>query len=242
MDTVYNVQQLKPRGKWGVVVDKIKNAIQKAQTLRETLVQNLREAIIQGDLKPGDRVTELELASRFGISRTPIREAFRQLEGEGFLTIIPRRGALVSSFNEKDISEFYELKALLEGFAARKATPNLTDKQIDKMRQLNQQMTKAQSKKDLKNLFKAHNEFHEVFINACGNEKLTSLIHSLVTQFQRFRYLLALSGTTEGSITQHKEIIKAFNDRNAKQAEKLVMANAIYGEEKLIKEILQTKK
>ena len=93
----------------------MKRPIEKHLTLREKILENIRDAIISGSLKAGSRVSEPELAERYGISRTPIREAFRQLESEGYLTVIPRRGAVVSEFSEKDVEEFYAIKSILEG-------------------------------------------------------------------------------------------------------------------------------
>jgi DNA-binding GntR family transcriptional regulator len=182
-------------------------------------------------------VAEPELADRFGISRTPIREAFRQLESEGFITVIPRKGAIVASLSSKDISEFYDLKMVLEGYAARLATKTLTEKDFSRMESLNRQMEAASEKNDLRRVLALHNEFHDVFLKACGNDKLHSIVSNMVMQFQRFRLILAMRGRMEGSIRQHWEIIEAFKKRNASQAETLVMKNASYGKKILLQEL-----
>ena len=106
--------------------------VNKNQTLRESIADALRDSIIQGTLKPGIKISEPALANQFGISRTPVREAFRQLDSEGFLQIIPRRGARVAPISEKDVHEFYEVKAVLEGHAAKLAGPRLTAKDLEK--------------------------------------------------------------------------------------------------------------
>jgi DNA-binding GntR family transcriptional regulator len=100
--------------------------VQHHQTLREKILENIRDAILKGDLKPGERVSEPDIAERYGISRTPIREAFRQLESEGYLTVIPRKGAVVAKHSEKDIEEFYSIKSVLEGYAAQLAAERMT--------------------------------------------------------------------------------------------------------------------
>ena len=92
----------------------MKRHVEKHLTLREKILETIRDAIIAGALKPGEKVAEPELAERFGISRTPIREAFRQLESEGYLTVIPRKGAVVASFSPRDVEEFYAIKSILE--------------------------------------------------------------------------------------------------------------------------------
>ncbi len=220
-----------------VLLQKIKIQIDNHLTLREKIVESVRNAIVSGQLPAGTRVAEPELADRFGISRTPIREAFRQLESEGFITVIPRKGAIVASLSAKDISEFYDLKMVLEGYAARCAAKTLSEKELAKMESLNRQMEAAAEKKDLRKVLALHNEFHEVFIKACGNDKLQSIVQNMVMQFQRFRLILAMRGRMEGSIRQHWDIIEAFKKRNAVLAESLVIKNAAYGKKILLQEL-----
>lgn len=210
----------------------------KNQTLRESIADALRTSIMQGHLKPGSRISEPALATQFGISRTPVREAFRQLDSEGFLRVIPRRGARVAPLTERDVREFYEIKAVLESYAARLATDRITDKEIEKMELVNNQMEEAHNRQDYKRLFRLHNEFHEIFIRASGNEELLHLTRTLVGKFQRFRILLTISGKSEGSFAQHREIVRAFRERNAEQASRLVAENAIFGREVVISKIL----
>jgi DNA-binding GntR family transcriptional regulator len=180
------------------------------------------------------------VASRYGISRTPVREAFRQLAAEGFLWLTPRRGARVAYVTEKDITEFYELKSLLEGYAARLATPKLQERDLQKMEQLNDQMERYHLRGDLKRIAKIHNEFHNIFLEASGNEQLTSTLQQLVNKYQRFTILLALSGKNPEAVAQHRDIINAFRTRDAERAETLVKANALLGKELMIKDVLQS--
>lgn len=212
--------------------------LNKNRTLRESIAEAIRASILKGQLKPGLKISEPTLASQFGISRTPVREALRQLDSEGFLLVLPRRGARVAPLSEKDIREFYEVKAVLEGYAARLATAHITGKEIEKMEHLNAGMEKADQEKDYRRVFRLHNEFHEVFLRASGNEQLYHLIRSLVMKFQRFRILLAIAGKSENSIKQHWGIIQAFRERDAEEAGRLVAENAALGREVIIREIL----
>jgi DNA-binding GntR family transcriptional regulator len=219
------------------LLQKLKIQIDSHMTLREKIVETVRSAIVNGQIPAGTRVAEPELADRFGISRTPIREAFRQLESEGFITVIPRKGAVVASLSAKDISDFYDLKTVLEGYAARCAARTLTEKDIMKMETVNRQMEASAAKKDLRRVLTLHNEFHDIFLKSCGNEKLHSIVQNLVSQFQRFRLILAIRGKMDGSIKQHEEIIDAFRKRDASLAESLVMKNAQYGKKILLREL-----
>jgi DNA-binding GntR family transcriptional regulator len=218
-------------------VQKLRIQIDNHLTLREKIVETIRSAIVNGQLPAGSRVAEPDLADRFGISRTPIREAFRQLETEGFITVIPRKGAVVASLSAKDVSDFYDLKAVLEGYAARIAAKKLTEKDIAKMDSVNRQMEAAAGRKEVRRVLALHNEFHDIFLKACGNEKLHSIVQNLVMQFQRFRLILAMPGRIEGIIQQHREIIEAFQERDEALAESLVQRNAFHGKSILLQEL-----
>ena len=135
-----------------------------AGTLRERIADGLRESIVRGDLQPGARLQEIEVSEQYHTSRTPVREAFRQLESEGFLQIRARRGAVVTSITTRDISEFYEIKGVLEGHAARMATERLSSEQIDKMESYNEELEQCYREGDLGGMIKAHNQFHDAFV------------------------------------------------------------------------------
>ncbi len=213
--------------------------LQKKQTLREQIADAIRDAIIKGILRPEERVAEAEMANKFNISRTPIREAIRQLETEGFIKVQAHRGAYVAPITEKDVREFYEIKSLLEGYGARLACTRMSEEDIKKLDEINNRLEEAHKKNEWRLAFKLHNEFHDKFLRNCGNEKLYQILNALTQQFQRFRIALTMSGKIEGSIVQHKEIVNAFRKRNAETVEKLVKENATYGSETLISEILR---
>jgi DNA-binding GntR family transcriptional regulator len=216
--------------------------VEKPLTLRERIVEFVKDAIISGKLKPGERVPEQEIAESFGISRTPIREAFRQLESEGFITVIPRKGAVVSPITDKDVKDFYAIKSLLEGYAAGMACPKFTEKEIKRLEGLNQHMHKCAEKNDVKAFFKLDDQFHDTFLKACGNDKLCRLVHQLVQQFERFRVTaLSLDGRMEVSLKQHGEIISAFRKGDVELVERLVRGNAEMSAEFLVKEISKEK-
>jgi DNA-binding GntR family transcriptional regulator len=204
--------------------------IEKHLTLRESILETIRDAIISGTLKPGEKVAEPELAERFGISRTPIREAFRQLESEGYLTVVPRKGAVVVSFSQRDVEEFYAIKSILEGYAARKACEKLSAKEIEKLQSINDKLRALAREGDIKHFFKVHNSFHELFVKAADNEKLTEMIANLVGRFQRLRIAsLSLPGRMEFSVQEHQKIIDAFRNKDSILAENLVRSTAEYG-------------
>ncbi len=212
--------------------------IERHQTLREKILETIREAILKGNLKPGEKVAEPELAERFGISRTPIREAFRQLESEGYLTVIPRKGAVVTALSERDVQEFYAVKSILEGYAAELAAKNLTDKELEKLEAINEKLKQLAKESDVKAFYRVHNEFHETFLKAADNSKLYELIQQLGMKFSRLRLAsLSVSGRMAISVAEHDKLLDAFRRHDGKAAEDLVKKTATIGGKVLLESL-----
>ena len=212
--------------------------LRKHKTLREQIVFSLRERIIRGELKPGTKLTEPELATRLGISRTPIRESFRQLESEGFLTVIPRKGAVVSNITRKDIEDFFELKSLLEGYAARIAAEKMTEKDVDKLIQINKELADCAENNNYERFFTKNEEFHNYFLTLCGNEKLVEIRDTMVKRFLGFRMAaLSLPGRLMESVKQHEQAIKAFKKGDGRLAEAVLVEHALLGGDYLAEQV-----
>jgi len=204
--------------------------IERHQTLREKILGTIRDAILRGELKPGEKVAEPELAERFGISRTPIREAFRQLESEGYLTVIPRKGAVVAALSERDVQEYYAVKSILEGYAAELAATNLSAKELKKLETINERLKQLAEADDVKLFYKVHHEFHEIFLQAADNSKLYDLIIQLGRKFNRLRMAsLSVDGRMAISVEEHDKLLEAFRNRDGKAAEALVKKTAAIG-------------
>ena len=212
--------------------------LRKHKTLREQIVFSLRESIIRGELKPGTKLTEPELATRLGISRTPIRESFRQLESEGFLTVIPRKGAVVSNITRKDIEDFFELKSLLEGYAARVAAEKMTEKDVDKLIQINKELADCAENNNYERFFTKNEEFHNYFLTFCGNEKLVEIRDTMVKRFLGFRMAaLSMPGRLMESVKQHEQAIKAFKKGDGRLAEAVLVEHALLGGDYLAEQV-----
>lgn len=215
--------------------------MERHQTLREKILETIREAILKGNLKPGEKVAEPELAERFGISRTPIREAFRQLESEGYLTVIPRKGAVVAALSERDVQEFYAIKSILEGYAASLAAGKLTDKELEKLDNVNEKLRSLAHEGDVKAFYRVHNEFHEIFLKAADNNKLHELIHQLGMKFNRLRMAsLSVNGRMEISVEEHDNLLDAFRRKDGNAAENLVKKTASIGSKVLLESMANT--
>jgi len=214
--------------------------IERHQTLREKILETIREAILKGNLKPGEKVAEPELAERFGISRTPIREAFRQLESEGYLTVIPRKGAVVAALSEQDVQEYYAIKSILEGYAAELAADKLSEKELEKLEAINERLKKLATEGDVKSFYRVHNEFHDLFLKASGNSKLVELIQQLGMKFNRLRMAsLSVEGRMNISVAEHDKLLEAFRRHDGSTAENLVKKTAAIGGKVLLESMTQ---
>ncbi len=215
--------------------------LERHQTLRERILETIRDAILKGNLKPGEKVAEPELAERFGISRTPIREAFRQLESEGYLTVIPRKGAVVAALSERDVQEFYAIKSILEGYAAALAAANLSDKEIERLESVNDKLRKIAEERDVKSFYRVHNEFHEIFLRAADNHKLHELINQLGMKFNRLRMAsLSVDGRMQISVEEHDRLLEAFRKKDGEAAERLVKKTASIGSKVLLESMVSS--
>lgn len=189
--------------------------------LREIVFETMREAIINGDLAPGERLMEVQLAEEMGVSRTPVREAIRKLELEGLVAMIPRKGAYVANYSLKDITDVFEIRAALESLAAGLACERITDDEIEELQQLVVKVGEVKEN-DLEELVKVDTEFHDRIYKASRNSRLEQMISNLREQIQRFRSTsLASPGRIQNTLEEHKGIANAIAERDIALAQKL---------------------
>jgi DNA-binding GntR family transcriptional regulator len=195
----------------------------------------IREAIILGRLKPGEKIIENELAKQMGISRSPIRDAFRVLEKEGLVTLYPRRGVRVTEISLKDLKEIYALRANLESLAFNMALSNIKPAQVGRIESLLKTMSVKTKKKDIEGVGKLNEQFHDFILKMSDNDRLNQLVHSLRNQIRRYRMAsLSLPGRLEEALVEHQKIVDAFKLRNSALTEKLVKEHILQGGKKLI--------
>ena len=155
--------------------------------LRDVVFNTLREAILRGDLVAGERLMELQLAAKLGVSRTPIREAIRMLEQEGLAITIPRKGAIVAGMTEKDMQDVLEIREALEELSVQVACDKITDEEIAKLQKNMKNFEHSLKSGDLKKMAQADVEFHDVIYQATDNPKLINMLNNLREQMYRYR-------------------------------------------------------
>ena len=191
--------------------------------LREIVLEALREAIINGVLEPGERLMEVQLAEEMGVSRTPVREAIRKLELEGFVVMMPRKGAYVAGVSYKDIKDVFEIRAALEGLAAGLAAEKVTDNEIE---QLERVLHYEKEPATLEEMVQNDTDFHALLYKASRNERLITILGNLREQIQRFRTTsLAVPSRLRYAIQEHREIVDAIARHDVEEAQTLATAH-----------------
>jgi DNA-binding GntR family transcriptional regulator len=140
----------------------------------------IRSAIVDGRFVPGERLKEVELAQELGISRTPVREALLMLQSEGLVESVPNRGALVRAYTPAEIEELYELRALLEGFAARRAATRISAEGVRGLHSSNERFTRLCAGNDLADLIRENQVFHNTILDASGSDRLVGMVRNVV--------------------------------------------------------------
>lgn len=205
--------------------------------LREIVFESLREAIISGRLKPGERLMEAQLAEELGVSRTPVREAVRKLELEGFVAMLPRKGAYVAGISLKDIVDVFEIRGALEALAAGLAAERITDGELDEMERYLLRSS-ACDREHLSDFVAADTGFHELIYKASRNQRLIQIVTLLQEQVQRFRTVsLSQPGRFKDAIEEHRQIIEAISERNVELAQALAKEHIENAEQSMLRSL-----
>lgn len=205
--------------------------------IRELIFQYLRELIVRGKLVPEDPLIEEDLAKGFNVSRTPVREAIRKLELEGLVRRNPRRGVVVRKFTLDDIEEIYDLRSVLEGYAARLAAKNIAPEKIEKLELLHKQMTDSISCGNSKDEMKYHKQWHFTLYAASNNSRLEKLLMDYADYLQYFRLVsLKNPGRLDETIWQHQLLIQAISSGDGELAEKRAREHVMLGKEAFLQQ------
>lgn len=194
-------------------------------SLRGRVFQSIRENILNGVYKENEELRENTIAKELGVSRTPVREALRQLELEGLVKIVPNKGACVTGITEKDVKDIYATRSMLEGLCARWATEHITDEQIAEMEEvilLSEFHLNRASKEQPQQVTELDGKFHEVLYRASNSR----MLRHVLSDFHKYVRLARKASVTnhmraEQSIEEHKAILDAIKNKDADRAEAL---------------------
>ncbi len=199
----------------------------------EQAYRAIRQSLVAGDYTPGTHLREEDLAATIGVSRTPVREALRRLDAEGILKFTPNRGATVPEWSDRDVGEIFELRALLESYAARLAAGRIDDSALGRLGELADQMDELQLSprhERLDTITHLNNEFHRGILVAAGNQRLIPLLAGVVQValvLQTFRRYT--DNDLRHSFHQHRDVLQALRHHDGPWAESAMRAHLYAG-------------
>ncbi|MDD2354735.1 MAG: GntR family transcriptional regulator [Lachnospiraceae bacterium] len=214
----------------------VKNEVSDKYSLRGRVFSKIREDILSGKYKEHEELKEVAIGEEMGVSRTPVREAFRQLELEGLIQIIPNRGAYVTGISAKDVRDIYMIRSRLEGLCARWATANITKEQLDEMEENVYLAEFHAGKGHLDQITELDNRFHHIMYEACNSKMLEHLLVDYHQYVQRVRQktLSTVNRSTESN-KEHRALMEAIKAGNADLAEKLAHEHMIKAYNNMVK-------
>ncbi len=191
--------------------------------LRDVVFNTLRQAILRGELKPGERLMEIKLANKLGVSRTPIREAIRKLELEGLVLMIPRKGAEVAEITEKSLRDVLEVRKALEELAVQLACDRMTKEGILELRKAAKEFEASLDSEDVTKIAEADVAFHDIICQSTDNQKLVQLVNNFREQMYRYRVeYLKRKECYPQLLREHEAIIEAIESSSRETASEIM--------------------
>lgn len=208
--------------------------------LRDVVFNTLRRAILKGELKPGERLMEIALADKLGVSRTPIREAIRKLELEGLVVMAPRKGAKVASITERDLNDVLEVRKGMEVLAISLACKRITGEELDKLEAIEQSFQSLIESGNLTELAEMDVKFHDTIYQATNNQRLVQLLNNLREQMYRYRmeYLKDIA-VRRTLAEEHKAICEALRGKDESKAQNYVSVHIDNQQKAIIRSLNQ---
>ena len=204
------------------MTDEIQLQMNEYLPLRDVVFQTLRQAILRGRLQPGERLMEIHLAQKLGVSRTPVREAIRMLELEGLVSMVPRRGAIVAEITVSDLEDVLEVREALEELAVKKACQNMNEEQLEKLKQAAKRFSDC-LEEDLLASAQADVDFHEIICEATKNKRLVQILNNIREQIYRYRLENLKDRSTHANLVEeHAAICCALEERSEEKASEAV--------------------
>jgi len=211
--------------------------VTRRRALREETYQAVKKAILRGNVKPGQRLKEEQLASEIGTSRTPVREAFHKLEQEELVTRLPRGGFVVREWSRSDVEEIFGIRSILESYAAFLATERIDKMKLgmleEKLRESEEYVKRGETEK----VIQLNTEFHDILYKSSDSRNLYHMINTLRDYFYRYRVaILGVNGIPQRSLRDHKKMLSAMKKRESALVERLVKEHILRGKEIVLKE------
>jgi DNA-binding GntR family transcriptional regulator len=189
----------------------------------ESVYRHLRKQVTFGLLNPGEKLDEEQISNKLGVSRTPVREALKQLQAEGYIESIPKKGSFVTKYSTQKLSEIYDVLIRLEGLSVYFASKNLGEKELCELEKMHARMKEFSEKRKYEEYVRENNRFHLFFHERAKNTELNEIIRKLRNKVFRYRYIgITIPGKTEQYVQDHEEILAALRSGSRKRASRLM--------------------
>lgn len=212
--------------------------LSRRKSLGQHVFENLKHAILRGDIPPGSRLVENRLAETMGISRTPIREAMHKLEREGLLKKLPNSGFTVTGLTRQDIEETFGIRSVLESYAARLAAANHEDGELAPLEEKIEEYQACLDQGRMEDLPEINTQFHDILYALSRSPKLIKMVNDLRDQIYRFRkIILKAEARAKASNDDHRKMLKAMRKRDAERVERIVREHILRGQKMVLREL-----
>ncbi len=218
---------------------KVLNPIPRLSSLKEAVIKTIRDAIITGHFKPGEKLIEKRLTEDLGVSRTILREAISHLSAEGIVRVVPNKGPIVRNFEETDIYNLYQIRMALLGLSARQFTQNMTEKSLLKLEKKLEKIKLAHKNFDDEKFIKSKNDFYQYLVDESGNDDLILLLRSLESQLSMMRSLgikhpKRSSTRSKISVENLQATYNMIQARNYAEAERMIRAETLQAQKEIV--------
>lgn len=214
----------------------MRRAASSKASLTERIYRSIREAILRNGLRPGAALAEHELGKKFGVSKTPVREALIRLAHEGFVTVSPRKGVFVATVSMEDLRELFAIRSALEGLACEQAAGRIPPQRLASLRK---EFTDAARARNERQLFRLGVRLHELIIEAAGNKRLAALLETMRAQIARYSNMASqLPDQTDKSLRDHLRVIDALERGDGQAAKRLIQEHILAVKENLVRSML----
>jgi DNA-binding GntR family transcriptional regulator len=207
-------------------------------SLREQVIASLRDAILNGELQPGQKLVERELCSALDISRTTLREVLPQLQAEGLINSIAHKGPFVASIHADEVKEIYQVRRLLEALAVREFTRNASDQQIKDLREQLSALKRPEAAATLRSLLRAKAGFYSVLFDGCGNRVVNQTLRQLNNRMVLYKRLsLSVPGRLADTIKELEALVSAIEARDPEKASELCDVHVLHSEQNVLRQL-----
>ncbi len=216
----------------GIIIMDLFDQKKENKSLTSIIFEKIREDILNGMYDPGEKIVEAKLADELGVSRTPVREALKQLELDGLVENIPNRGVIVKGVTAQDIKDIYTIREAIEGIAAKWSVERMSQEELDSLKEIYELMEFYTFKNDVDKIFELNTRFHELIYMATNSRFLEHVLRDFQLFIKTTRYeSLKSEGRMENTLKEHKEILDAFINRDQETAVKKIIEHISHSKE-----------